>query len=87
MVFLASSMAKVVLVNLEELWGETLPQNVPATQNTCFGLAGSMAKATIWLAAFLGSPVSTSCQLPPSFWVQNTRPSDVAGAHAEFLGR
>ena len=29
--FLASSMAGVVLVNLEDLWGETLPQNVPAT--------------------------------------------------------
>ncbi len=31
--FLASSQASVVLVNLEDLWGETLPQNVPATQH------------------------------------------------------
>src|SRR5437870_2806424 len=29
--FLANSMANIVLVNLEDLWGETLPQNVPAT--------------------------------------------------------
>src|SRR5438874_13595759 len=29
--FLASSMADVVLVNLEDLWDETLPQNVPST--------------------------------------------------------
>lgn len=29
--FLADSMANVVLVNLEDLWEETLPQNVPAT--------------------------------------------------------
>jgi 4-alpha-glucanotransferase len=29
--FLAGSMANIVLVNLEDLWGETLPQNVPAT--------------------------------------------------------
>jgi 4-alpha-glucanotransferase len=29
--FLSDSMANVVLVNLEDLWGETLPQNVPAT--------------------------------------------------------
>jgi len=29
---LASSVAKVVLINLEDLWGETLPHNVPATQ-------------------------------------------------------
>ena len=31
--FLSQSMAKVVLVNLEDLWKETRPQNVPATQN------------------------------------------------------
>jgi 4-alpha-glucanotransferase len=30
--FLAGSAANVVLVNLEDLWGETLPQNVPSTQ-------------------------------------------------------
>jgi len=29
--YLAGSMAEVVLVNLEDLWDETLPQNVPAT--------------------------------------------------------
>ena len=29
--FLADSMANVVLINVEDLWGETLPQNVPAT--------------------------------------------------------
>jgi 4-alpha-glucanotransferase len=29
--FLAASMASVVLINVEDLWGETLPQNVPAT--------------------------------------------------------
>jgi len=29
--FLAKSMADIVLVNLEDLWQETLPQNVPAT--------------------------------------------------------
>ena len=29
--FLSGSMANIVLVNLEDLWGETLPQNVPAT--------------------------------------------------------
>lgn len=29
--FLSDSMANIVLVNLEDLWGETLPQNVPAT--------------------------------------------------------
>jgi len=29
---LASSMAKIVLVNIEDLWGEILPQNVPATK-------------------------------------------------------
>jgi 4-alpha-glucanotransferase len=29
--FLAGSMANIVLVNLEDLWQETLPQNVPAT--------------------------------------------------------
>jgi 4-alpha-glucanotransferase len=29
--FLANGMANIVLVNLEDLWGETLPQNVPAT--------------------------------------------------------
>jgi 4-alpha-glucanotransferase len=28
---LADSMANIVLVNLEDLWGEVLPQNVPAT--------------------------------------------------------
>jgi 4-alpha-glucanotransferase len=31
--FLAASMANVVLINLEDLWQETLPQNVPATHN------------------------------------------------------
>jgi 4-alpha-glucanotransferase len=31
--FLAGSMARVVLVNLEDLWQEVLPQNVPATQS------------------------------------------------------
>jgi 4-alpha-glucanotransferase len=31
MQFLATSAANVVLVNLEDLWGETSPQNVPAT--------------------------------------------------------
>jgi len=30
--FLSQSMAKVVLVNLEDLWKETRPQNIPATQ-------------------------------------------------------
>jgi 4-alpha-glucanotransferase len=29
--FLAESQANIVLVNLEDLWEETLPQNVPAT--------------------------------------------------------
>ena len=29
--FLAGSMADIVLVNMEDLWQETLPQNVPAT--------------------------------------------------------
>ena len=29
--FLAESMADIVLVNMEDLWQETLPQNVPAT--------------------------------------------------------
>jgi 4-alpha-glucanotransferase len=29
--FLSNSPANIVLVNLEDLWGETLPQNVPAT--------------------------------------------------------
>jgi 4-alpha-glucanotransferase len=29
--FLAHSMANIVLVNLEDLWGEVFPQNVPAT--------------------------------------------------------
>jgi 4-alpha-glucanotransferase len=29
--FLAASMAAVVLINVEDLWGETLPQNIPAT--------------------------------------------------------
>jgi 4-alpha-glucanotransferase len=29
--FLSDSMANIVLVNLEDLWEETLPQNVPAT--------------------------------------------------------
>ena len=29
--FLANSMANIVLVNVEDLWEETLPQNVPAT--------------------------------------------------------
>ncbi|HSU88628.1 MAG TPA: 4-alpha-glucanotransferase, partial [Terriglobia bacterium] len=29
--FLAKSMADIVLVNMEDLWQETLPQNVPAT--------------------------------------------------------
>jgi 4-alpha-glucanotransferase len=29
--FLADSMADIVLVNMEDLWQETLPQNVPAT--------------------------------------------------------
>ena len=29
--FLADSMADIVLVNIEDLWQETLPQNVPAT--------------------------------------------------------
>jgi len=29
--FLSESMANIVLVNVEDLWGETLPQNVPAT--------------------------------------------------------
>ena len=29
--FLSHSMANVVLVNLEDLWEETLPQNVPST--------------------------------------------------------
>jgi 4-alpha-glucanotransferase len=29
--FLAGSMANIVLVNLEDLWEETLPQNVPST--------------------------------------------------------
>src|SRR5439155_11703885 len=29
--FLADSMANIVLVNLEDLWGEVFPQNVPAT--------------------------------------------------------
>ncbi|HYG64560.1 MAG TPA: 4-alpha-glucanotransferase, partial [Thermoanaerobaculia bacterium] len=30
---LASSPARMVLVNLEDLWGETRPQNVPGTSN------------------------------------------------------
>jgi len=29
--FLSKSMANIVLVNVEDLWGETVPQNVPAT--------------------------------------------------------
>jgi 4-alpha-glucanotransferase len=29
--FLADSMANIVLMNVEDLWGEVLPQNVPAT--------------------------------------------------------
>ena len=29
--FLSNSMANIVLVNVEDLWEETLPQNVPAT--------------------------------------------------------
>jgi 4-alpha-glucanotransferase len=29
--FLSGSMANIVLINLEDLWEETLPQNVPAT--------------------------------------------------------
>ena len=29
--FLANSMADIVLINIEDLWQETLPQNVPAT--------------------------------------------------------
>lgn len=29
--FLAASLTKVVVVNIEDLWGETLPQNVPST--------------------------------------------------------
>jgi 4-alpha-glucanotransferase len=29
--FLSNSMANIVLINLEDLWEETLPQNVPAT--------------------------------------------------------
>jgi len=29
--FLSESMASVVLINAEDLWEETLPQNVPAT--------------------------------------------------------
>jgi 4-alpha-glucanotransferase len=29
--FLANSMANIVLINIEDLWGEVLPQNVPAT--------------------------------------------------------
>jgi 4-alpha-glucanotransferase len=29
--FLSDSMANIVLVNAEDLWEETLPQNVPAT--------------------------------------------------------
>ena len=32
--FLAKSMADIVLVNMEDLWQETLPQNVPATNET-----------------------------------------------------
>jgi 4-alpha-glucanotransferase len=31
LMFLASSDAAIVLVNLEDLWGERLPQNVPGT--------------------------------------------------------
>jgi 4-alpha-glucanotransferase len=31
--FLASSMANIVLVNIDDLLGQTLPQNVPSTQN------------------------------------------------------
>ncbi len=31
MQYLSRSMADIVLVNLEDLWGETLPQNVPST--------------------------------------------------------
>ena len=31
--FLAKSMADIVLINMEDLWQETLPQNVPATTN------------------------------------------------------
>ena len=30
--FLADSQARIVLVNLEDLWLETQPQNVPSTQ-------------------------------------------------------
>ena len=29
--FLSDSMANIVFVNLEDLWGEVLPQNVPST--------------------------------------------------------
>ena len=29
--FLGKSMADIVLINMEDLWQETLPQNVPAT--------------------------------------------------------
>jgi 4-alpha-glucanotransferase len=32
--FLARSMADIVLINLEDLWQETFPQNVPATNKT-----------------------------------------------------
>ena len=31
--FLADSMANIVLVNVEDLWQEVLPQNVPSTNN------------------------------------------------------
>jgi 4-alpha-glucanotransferase len=31
--FLADSMANIVLINAEDLWGEVLPQNVPATNH------------------------------------------------------
>jgi 4-alpha-glucanotransferase len=31
--FLSESMADIVLVNLEDLWEETLPQNVPTTSS------------------------------------------------------
>ena len=31
--FLARSRSRIVLVNLEDLWQETLPQNIPATSH------------------------------------------------------
>lgn len=31
LLYLASSQARLVLINLEDLWGETLPQNMPGT--------------------------------------------------------